>query len=323
MARSTNRAGFWNDRVWASIDQGVKTVAGAIRVGQKVFPTVQLAGATVPDDELADPDKLKIPERTKSYHEISIPFSLTAGQVSADPAGTTAITLAKLAARKLALCEDIYIIRHGIFARDDLKTIAACADGNSGDNILDAVSKGIKWLTDNEQAPPFALIAATDVFAKISSTAINNVQTLTVLKAILTGGIYSTPAIAPKFALLIALGGEPTTIYVGSDPEAAPTYEDSEGFFHFRTFERVQYVARDKRAFVKLDFHRYLTRAGTSSPEAGTEAGTSAPKAGTEAGTSAPKAGTEAGTSAPEAGTRAGTSAPAAERGSGSSSSSD
>jgi len=274
MARSTNRASFWNDSVWAAIDQGVKTAAGAIRVAQKVFPTVQLAGATVPDDELADPDKLKIPERTKAYHEISIPFSLTDGQVSADPAGTTAITLSKLAARKLALREDIYIIKDGIFDRDDLKTIVACADGNSGDKILDAVSQGIKWLTDYEQAPPFALIAATDVFAKISSTAINNVQTLTVLKAILTGGIYSTPAIAPKFGLLIALGGEPTTIYVGSDPEAAPTYEDSEGFFHFRTFERVQYVARDKRAFVKLDFTRYLPQTGDGAGEgAGAGAG--------------------------------------------------
>jgi uncharacterized linocin/CFP29 family protein len=258
MARSANRAGFWNDRVWSAIDDGVKTAAGAIRVAQKVFPTVLLAGATVPADEVADPNDLKISEGTKAYHEISIPFSLTDGQVNADPAGTTAITLSKLAARKLALREDVYIIKEQIFdpitPANTVAVAASASPPNVGEKILDAVSDGIRRLTNAEQAPPFGLIAATDVFAKISSTAINSIQTLTVLKAILTGGLYGSPAINEKFALLIALGGDPTTIYIGSDPEAEPTHQDNNGRFHFRTFERVQAVARDKRAFIKLDF---------------------------------------------------------------------
>ncbi len=32
-----NRPGFWNDRVWESIDDGVNKAVGAIRAVQKVF----------------------------------------------------------------------------------------------------------------------------------------------------------------------------------------------------------------------------------------------------------------------------------------------
>ncbi len=39
MTTSVNRAGFWNDQVWGSIDDGVKQTVGAIRVAQMVFPT--------------------------------------------------------------------------------------------------------------------------------------------------------------------------------------------------------------------------------------------------------------------------------------------
>jgi hypothetical protein len=61
--------------------------------------------------------------------------------------------------------------------------------------------------------------------------------------------------------LLVALGGDPTTIYVGTDAVTEPTQQERSGLYSFREFERIQVVARDRRAFVKLDFP-YLSHAG-------------------------------------------------------------
>src|SRR5664279_5188778 len=108
MATSANRAGYWTDQVWSSIDDGVTKAVGAIRVAQKVFPTVQLVGVTsVPADQF-DPNKMSISEGiTKPYVELAVEFPLTNGQVNADATGATAITLAKFAAKSLALAEDM------------------------------------------------------------------------------------------------------------------------------------------------------------------------------------------------------------------------
>jgi hypothetical protein len=44
MATTANRAGFWNDQVWGSIDDGVTKAVGAIRLLQKVLPIDTLLG---------------------------------------------------------------------------------------------------------------------------------------------------------------------------------------------------------------------------------------------------------------------------------------
>ena len=124
---------------------------------------------------------------------------------------------------------------------------------NSGGNILAAIAQGISLLTGKVQAPPFALIADTNAFAGLGSV-INGAPAYTVLNPILTGGIHGTWAMPSNTALLIALGGDPTTIYVGSDPVTEPTQKEAGGKYLFRTFERVQFVARDARAFVRLNF---------------------------------------------------------------------
>jgi hypothetical protein len=62
MTTSVNRAGFWDDQVWGSIDDGVKQTVGAIRVVQKVFPTSQLANATSVPADVFNPEKMSITE---------------------------------------------------------------------------------------------------------------------------------------------------------------------------------------------------------------------------------------------------------------------
>jgi len=283
MASST-RDGFWNDQVWASIDDGVTKAVGAIRICQKVFPTLQMPGVNSVSADEFDPKKMSITEGiTKPFAELAVEFSLTNGQVNADAAGATAMTLSKFAAKDLALAEDMVIlqgknpkphlpatvrvesgsdslgtgllglVRGGIV----VEAPDAAAPTNSGGKILTAISSGIAALTDEQQAPPWALILGTDAFAATWGGVINGAPAYTVLDPVLTGGIYGTGAMPPNVGLLIALGGDPTTIYSGSEPTTEPTTKTKEGLYFFRSYERVQFVARDPRAFVGLDF-KYL-----------------------------------------------------------------
>lgn len=279
---TSNRDGFWNDQVWAAIDDGVTKAVGAIRICQKVFPTLPVPGVTsVPADQF-DPREMSIAEGiTKPFAELAVEFSLTNGQVNADAAGATAMTLSKFAAKDLALAEDMVILQgkepkpalpasvriesgaaslgSGILgmvkgAAINVQAPDPAAATNSGGQILAAISAGIAALTSAQQAPPWALILGTNAFAATWGAVINGAPAYTVLEPVLTGGIYGTGAMPSNNGLLIALGGDPTTIYSGSEPTTEPTMKAKGGMYFFRSYERVQFVARDPRAFVALQF---------------------------------------------------------------------
>ncbi len=280
MATTANRTGFWNDQVWTSIDDGVTKAVGAIRVLQKVFPTTQVANATSVPADVFNPEKMSIEEGlTRPFIELAVEFPLTNGQVNDEPTGATAITLAKLAAKSLALGEDMVLLQgkdaelpHTVRIESGAESVGngilglvyerkitvqppdPGAPTNSGGEILAAIARGIALLTKELQAPAFALIEDTNAYAATWGSVINGAPAYTVLNPVLTGGIYGTGAMPPNTGLLIALGGDPTTIYISSDPMTEPTHKGNAGHYFFRTFERVQYVARDHRAFVKLDF---------------------------------------------------------------------
>jgi uncharacterized linocin/CFP29 family protein len=278
---AANRAGFWDDSVWSSIDDGVTKTAAAIRVAQKVFPAVHLPNVTAIPADRFDAEKMSIAEGvTKPYIELAVQFPLTNGQVSADAQGSAAITVSKFAARNLALAEDMVILQGKTSraqlppnvnvesgansAGDGLIGLAAnsvrvhAADtempNNSGGPVLAAITAGIALLTKDIQAPPYALILDAEAFGSTWGSVINGAPASTVLNTMITGGVYCTGAMPPRTGLLIALGGDPTTIYIGGDPTTEPTHRDGAGNNYFRTFERIQYVARDARAFVRLDF---------------------------------------------------------------------
>jgi uncharacterized linocin/CFP29 family protein len=287
-----NRAGFWNDQVWASIDEGVTASIGAIRVAQKVFPPWPLPNTTWVPADIFDPVAMSIAEGvSKPYIELAVEFKLTNGQVKNDPTGSTAITLSKLAAKSLALAEDIIILQggdtalpqgvqiesgepsvpHGLLGLANQQTIIVQppdpdAPTNSGGEILAAIAQGIKLLTNEVQACPFALIEDTNAWAATWGSVINGEPAYCVLDQVLTGGIYGTGAMPPNTGLLIARGGDPTTIYIGADAVTEPTQQASAGLYSFRTFERIQFVARDPRAFVRLDFS-YLSSTTTDAGE--------------------------------------------------------
>lgn len=274
---------FWNDTIWKGINDEVRKVAGAIRVAQKVFPTIILDNpSSIPDDTF-DLQTFTIPEGlTKPLVEISVPFSLTPNQVAYESSLHTGLKLAKLRAATMAQVEDLVLFQGGdavLPARfPQPRNLPSAGKGLLGDvlaanvidvpllpasqpgvlygaNTVNAVVRGIGLLNDQAQPGPFALIldyrVMADAYSVLGGTLTTTADLITPL---VTGGIVGTAALGPYKGLLVSLGGEPTTLYMGVEATTAFTEKNSEDIHFFRVFERVQFDARDPRAFVELDF---------------------------------------------------------------------
>lgn len=275
---------IWTPDIWTDINQAVLNVIGPIRVVQKVFQSTNMSNAAnVPKDEF-DADKMRIAEgKTKPLIEISVEFSLTQSQVDNEATLHTGKSLAKLAARSLALAEDTLLLQgadaklpanvrvtnkdsaeHGLLGVDQDHRVHVKHLGSSsgtsaifGGNLFTAVTQGIAELNKDGQPGPYALILESsvyaDAFSPLPTTLVTTADRLTPL---LEGGFYSSGSLPKNTGLLTSLGGEPTTIYVAQDAITAYTQENKDGSQLFRVFERVQFVAREKTAFVNLAFEQ-------------------------------------------------------------------
>ena len=272
---------FWNETIWKGINDEVRKVAGTIRVAQKVFPTIILDNpSSIPDDTF-DLQTFTIPEGlTKPFVEISAPFSLTPNQVAYESSLHTGLKLAKLRAAAMAQVEDLVLFQGrdavlpagfppprnltsvdtgllGLAANViDVPLLPSSPPGALyGVNTVNAVVRGIGQLNDQAQPGPFALIldyrVMADAYSVLGGTLTTTADLITPL---VTGGIVGTAGLGPYKGLLVSLGGEPTTLYVGVEATTAFTEKDPEDNHSFRVFERVQFDARDPRAFVELDF---------------------------------------------------------------------
>jgi uncharacterized linocin/CFP29 family protein len=282
MPNNLGRDQLWTKEVWADIDKAVLDEVGSIRVVQKVFSSTNMPNAAnVPADKF-DADEMKIAEGiTKPFIEISVEFSLTQSQVDNEATLHTGRTLAKLAAKSLALAEDTLLLQgHGAQLPNRMKVInrqsaeeglIGVGDGRDipvralepgggttavyGASLFTAVTNGIAELNKKGQPGPYALLLESSVYADAFSPVANTLATTADrLTPLLTGGFYGTGALPKDTGLLVSLGGEPTTIYIAQDAITAYTQEDGEGNYRFRVFERVQFVARDRAAFVNMKF---------------------------------------------------------------------
>lgn len=279
MNNNLGRDKIWSDPVWQEIDKAVMAEVGRIRVAQKVFPGSLTPNASNVSADIFDPETMTIAEgQTKPFIEISIEFSLTQSQVDNEATLRTGRTLARLSAKSIAFGEDVLFLQgadgplpSGVnvvnrqAADDGLLGASAAAinvdppdtakQGVYGEATFKAVVRGIAELTKNTQPGPYALLLESsiyaDTYAPLPSTLITTADRIIPL---VTGGFYGTGALPSKTGLLVSLGGEPTTVYVGADAITGYTQEDRNGNHLFRVFERVQLVARDKRALVRLDF---------------------------------------------------------------------
>jgi uncharacterized linocin/CFP29 family protein len=121
--------------------------------------------------------------------------------------------------------------------------------------LIEGILDGIAQLTSNAQTGPYALFVPPVVFAKAAvPTAANFLAPVDRITPLVTGGYYGTGCLSDNQGLLVSLGGEPTTIYMGDDATAAFTLVEANGTYRFRVFERIQFVAREPRALVLLEF---------------------------------------------------------------------
>ena len=124
-----------------------------------------------------------------------------------------------------------------------------------GENTFNQVVAGIANLNAQLQPGPYALILEFSVFGD-ANVAIGTNLTTTAdrLMPLLAGGFFGTAALPARTGLLVSLGGEPTTLYIGVDTTASFAQKDANETHLYRVFERIQFNARDARAFVRLDF---------------------------------------------------------------------
>jgi uncharacterized linocin/CFP29 family protein len=276
--------GIWNEMIWNGINDEVRKAAGQIRVGQKIFPTVRLDNPTsISDDQLDlnDPANPHIPEGlAKPMIEISVRFQLSPNQVAHEGALQNGLKLARLRAKDLAQTEDMILFRginspqqQGItvtnitaqsvgtglwgFAGHEIKVDPLPAGQGIiyGENTFNRIVEGINYLVGKLQPGPFALILHYNVYADTYSASRPGFTiTADRITPLITGGFFATAALPPNTGLLVSLGGEPTTLYVGAEPAATFLRKDDRESHFFRVFERFQFSARDPRAFVRLKF---------------------------------------------------------------------
>ncbi len=288
---SNNLPENWTQDIWDEINKAVKAEAGKVRISQKVFPTVEFDdNPTQIINDVIDFRNLSIREGdTKPFVEIYQEFPLTSTQVKQEATIKTCKTLARMAAKALALAEDTIIFQGkdgSLPGNVDSTNLASAGAGLLGEAIHDtddkdpnkvskpryvkladsdkvdygagtfsAVTEGLSLLVAKGQAPPYALFLPTRAYADTYSPPGDEslVTTADRIKPLVEGGFYGTGTLPEERGLLVALGGEPTTLFVGR--EIVTEFVRMEGSeYFFRVVERVQFVARDPRAFVLIEF---------------------------------------------------------------------
>jgi uncharacterized linocin/CFP29 family protein len=126
-----------------------------------------------------------------------------------------------------------------------------------GENVFSAVADGIAKLVGKAQAKPYALILPERVYANTFAPPGDQslVTVAEMIEPLVEGGFYGTATLPENRGLLVALGGDPIKLYVGHEAAAEFMQQDKQtSLVFFRVMERVQFVARDPRALVRLDF---------------------------------------------------------------------
>jgi uncharacterized linocin/CFP29 family protein len=98
----------WQSAVWNEINEAVIQEVAKVRIAQKVFPTelFDVDPTEVRNDVITFSDLTIQEGSTKPFVELTVQFKLTSAQVRDEGEKKTAKTLARMAAKKIALTED-------------------------------------------------------------------------------------------------------------------------------------------------------------------------------------------------------------------------
>lgn len=283
----------WTPDIWAGIDGAVSEAVGQVRVLQKVIPATLVPGAQNVPDEIVLPNGSIQEGATKPLLELGAIFPLTQSQVDDEFTLHFGQRRAIQIAKSVALAEDVALLRGSTAALGgnvQARSRAAAGRGLLWEASSNYMVNGfgvdpnqlftdlvicIATLNDLGQPGPYALILESGAFAntyKIVAPTTNPVADR--IRPLVTGGFYLSGALRlpPAEAsntqlyrsrgiqgpiacgLLISLGGDPVSIYVGADVTTGFTRTMPDGTSEFRVFERVQYVVRDRDALLRLEF---------------------------------------------------------------------
>jgi len=143
----------------------------------------------------------------------------------------------------------------GSLARPGPPPVPAGAGPGDLGNILAAVATGIAELNLRHQPGPYALFLSPGRYGQTFEPPKGQLLAPgDQINHVVTGGFQMVSGIHNDIGILVSLGGEPTRIVLGLDATTAFTYTDPQGHCHFRTFERIQWVVQDGRAFQRLTF---------------------------------------------------------------------
>ena len=143
----------------------------------------------------------------------------------------------------------------GSLARPGPPPVPAGAGPGDLGNILAAVATGIAVLNSRAQPGPYALFLSPGRYGQTFEPPEGQLLAPgDQIHHVVTSGFHMVNGIGDDIGILVSLGGEPTRIVLGLDATTAFTGTDPQGHCHFRTFERIQWVVQDGRAFQRLTF---------------------------------------------------------------------
>ncbi len=136
----------------------------------------------------------------------------------------------------------------------DLPTLDA-ATPRFGELTFEAVSEGYVRLQTNAHHGPYALVLPPGPFADTQAALPRTLlRPAERIHDLLHSEIHATSRLPPLSGVLVSLGGSTLELVVGQEPEAMFLFEDAEGKYRFRVWERFALRIKDQSAIVRLDF---------------------------------------------------------------------
>jgi uncharacterized linocin/CFP29 family protein len=124
-----------------------------------------------------------------------------------------------------------------------------------GERTFEAVSKAYLRLQEREHHGPYALVLPPGPFADTQAALPQSLlRPAERIRNLLRGEIHATSQLPPHSGVLVSLGGSALDLVMGREPEATFMFEDAEGKYRFRVWERFALRVRDETAIVRLDF---------------------------------------------------------------------
>jgi Encapsulating protein for peroxidase len=270
---------LWDAATWADIDQAVLDEVQRVRLARKLFPTEDLGAATggVPSwvstaAVVTAPPPLSIPAgNAEPFVEISMPFDLTTAQAEAENTLHTARALARLAAKWVAMAEDLVVFRartlgapgltaitvvpgSGIWQRGNRRVLPR--GGARAQRLLGAIDGGLAQLGASGWPAPYALVLGANLYrAYFSQLNPPTPETPERQLGDRLSNVAVTGAVRRGQGVLVSLAGDPITIYAAHEASASFIGETSSArgpVYNFKVSERFQFVIRDASAIVSL-----------------------------------------------------------------------